>query len=842
VPPDNSPPQSPAPDRAEQLHREAKRVFSLALEQPAEHRAPLVAEMCGAGSPLYAEVMSLLDNVDSASSFFERPLAGALPVADPMLGRRIGVYRILRPIGAGGMGAVYLAERADDQFRKRVALKAVRPGLIDEHVLRRFQNERQTLAVLDHPNIIKLLDAGTTEEGVPYLVTEYVEGQPIDAWCAARKLTVRERVELFRLVLGAVHFAHQNLVVHRDLKPSNILVTPEGVPKLLDFGIAKLLRPEFSVHMGLTRTELQPMTPEFASPEQIRGQPIGTASDLYSLGVILYRLLTGRHPYELTTHTAGELERAIVDTDPERPSRFVAHDAPATRSEARLLRGDLDNIVLMAMRKEPQRRYASAQHFSEDLRRHLEGWPVLARKASLWYKTSKFAGRHKLGCAAAALAVAALAASGAEALAEKRAAERRFDELQHFAAFVIGKLDDKLREGPVQAREVLVTQGLEYLDRLAREKSSPAIRRDLVTGYIKIGDVQGNLYVASLGSTAAAESSYRKALPVAEELVRAAPGDAGSQRDLVRAHLKLGELLNNTGKRTEAFEHLHQALKLNEAILTAHPADLDALKDRYTLWSDLASARTFMLDAEGATQAYRSLLEAARKFPESYSARPIAIAYANEQAAYWGARAGDRDSAEATICESIAVYRRAIGSNAKSGRRRTLAKALKNLAELQLQTGKPSDALTSIRESLKITEAMAAEDPRSEQNRIDLNQALMMEIPILSAAKMTQDARAQSRHALEIMKPLAQNPGAPYQHAADYAELLVTTPFAELRDDPAALRSARSALAASHELDPEVWHVLSLACARNGDPGHAAEADRKARELGYKPAPGSQGQ
>ena len=469
----------PQPD-GNRAHREAKEVFWQAMEEPPEQRQGLVARLCGADADLYREVMSLLDNLDPAASFFERPVVGAAPATDPMLGRRVGLYRILRQIGSGGMGAVYLAERADDQFRKRVALKAVRPGLIDEHMLRRFQNERQTLAVLDHPNIIKLLDAGTTEEGVPYLVTEYVEGQPLDAYSASRRLSVAERVALFRIVLGAVHFAHQNLVVHRDLKPSNILVTAEGAPKLLDFGIAKLLRAEFSAHMGLTRTELQPMTPEFASPEQVMGHPIGTASDIYSLGVILYRLLTGRHPYELKTHTALELEHAICETEPEKPSRFVAESNPATGADASLLRGDLDTIVLMAMRKEPQRRYASAEHFSEDLRRHLEGFPVLARKAGVWYRAAKFAGRHKAGCAATLLMAAALTASGVGALREKHAAERRFQDLRQFANFVLNDLDDKLREGATPARRVLAGKGLEYLDGLAREKSDATIQRDLV--------------------------------------------------------------------------------------------------------------------------------------------------------------------------------------------------------------------------------------------------------------------------------------------------------------------------------------------------------------------------
>jgi eukaryotic-like serine/threonine-protein kinase len=302
---------------------EAKRVFAEALEQSPESRSEYLAKVCGADSELYREVVSLLENHDRADSFFEQPLAATMESpADPMIGKRVGLYKILRQIGLGGMGRVYLAERADDQFRKRVALKAVRPELFNEHALRRFQNERQTLAVLDHPNIIKLLDGGTTDEGVPYLVTEYVEGLPIDRYSVSAGLSVRQRLELFFTLLSAVHYAHQHLIVHRDLKPGNIIVTPSGVPKLLDFGIAKLLQPEYSANtLELTQSGMQPMTPNFASPEQITGQPITTASDIYSLGVILYQLLTGHHPYERQMHTAFELGKAICESAPDKPSK-----------------------------------------------------------------------------------------------------------------------------------------------------------------------------------------------------------------------------------------------------------------------------------------------------------------------------------------------------------------------------------------------------------------------------------------------------------------------------------------------------------------------------------------
>jgi eukaryotic-like serine/threonine-protein kinase len=369
-----------------------KDVFGQACEKTPEQRSSFLAEACLGDEELRREVSSLLESHQDTGGVFDTPVAAAFaPRVDPLVGRFIGSYRIIRQIGRGGMGSVYLAERADDEFRRRVAVKAVSSELVDEETRRRFHNERQTLAALDHPNIIKLLDGGTAEDGSPYLVMDYVEGQPIDEYCKTHKLSTVERLELFRTVCSAVTYAHQNLVVHRDLKPGNILITADGTPKLLDFGIAKLLRPEYSTSMAMTRTDLRPMTPEYASPEQVLGGPITTASDIYSLGVLLYRLLTGFHPYQLKTQTALELEKAICLTEPERPSTSVLH--AGDDGLARLLKGDLDMIVLKAMRKEPQRRYCSAEQLSEDIHRHLVGLPVIACKDSWHYRVSKFVTR-----------------------------------------------------------------------------------------------------------------------------------------------------------------------------------------------------------------------------------------------------------------------------------------------------------------------------------------------------------------------------------------------------------------------------------------------------------------
>lgn len=406
-----------------------KALFQSALERRPTERNAFVAQASAGDSAMRAEVESLLashENADHFVGILSQASAAAPPILvaqDSWIGRNIGSYRVVRQIGRGGMAVVYLGVRADDEYRKHVAIKLVLPGLDSDEVLRRFRNERQTLAALDHPNIVKLLDGGNTEAGLPYLVMDYVDGMPIDRYCDANRLSTTERLQLFRHVCGAVHYAHLNLVVHRDLKPSNILVTPEGMPKLLDFGIAKLLNPEFARTLLITQTNLRLMTPEYASPEQIRGEPITPATDVYALGVILYELLTGHRPYQLRHYTSLKIEKLICEMEPLKPSTAVTRseevadaNAPTvttitpdqvsrtregdTQKLRRRLLGDLDVIVLKALRKEPQQRYTSADDFSADIRRHLEHLPIKARPSSLTYRVGKFTRRHTEAVAA----------------------------------------------------------------------------------------------------------------------------------------------------------------------------------------------------------------------------------------------------------------------------------------------------------------------------------------------------------------------------------------------------------------------------------------------------------
>ncbi|HEX4596048.1 MAG TPA: serine/threonine-protein kinase, partial [Bryobacteraceae bacterium] len=347
-------------------------------------------------------------------------------------GAQVGPYRLIRELGQGGMGVVWLADRADGEWKRPVALKLPIVSLHNRTLADRFVRERDILAQLTHPSIARLYDAGITDSGQPYLALEYVEGEKITAYCGGRNLGLKPRLQLFLQVLRAVQYAHANLIVHRDLKPANILVTNDGEVRLLDFGIAKLLTEGEANETELTRLGGRALTPDYASPEQITGSTITTASDIYSLGVILYELLTGARPYKLKRDTRSGLEDAILETEPERPSQ-----AAATKQLARDLRGDLDAIVLKALSKQPQARYASADAFAQDIERHLDGQAVIAQPESVWYRARKFVVRNKLAVSATAAVIAALSIGLGVALWEAHLAQVQTRTAQTVQTFLL---------------------------------------------------------------------------------------------------------------------------------------------------------------------------------------------------------------------------------------------------------------------------------------------------------------------------------------------------------------------------------------------------------------------
>jgi Tol biopolymer transport system component len=410
-------------------------LLDAALDLPLSEREAFLQRECDTDAELLAEIRTILEAGEREGSVLDSSAArlGAtlIPPADAAVPSRVGPYRIERLIGEGGMGSVYLAQRDDGEFDHRVALKLVRHGLhLDSRIVRRFREERQILAALNHPGIARLFDGGIADEGLPYFAMEYVDGLPIDRFCDANGLDVDQCLELFARVCDAVAHAHAKQIVHRDIKPTNILVTASGDPRLLDFGIAKLLVSDDAHEIPVvTRQSERILTPEYASPEQIRGEPVVVASDVYCLGVLLYELLTGQRPFRRSERTSHELARAVLDDDPTRPSEVVQRD-----TMRRQLKGDLDTIVLTAMSKEPSRRYASAAEMAEDVRRHRAGMPVLARGTSQAYRMKRWARRHRVGIASA-IVVAVASTVGATLVARATASHRLVPGVAHRVPF-----------------------------------------------------------------------------------------------------------------------------------------------------------------------------------------------------------------------------------------------------------------------------------------------------------------------------------------------------------------------------------------------------------------------
>ncbi len=540
-------------------------ILDAALERPPGDRAAFIEEACRGDPALLAEARRMTRSLEPAAGFLERPLREYTPDlvegcleedldATPSLPvEAIGPYRLIREIGRGGMGAVYLAERSDGQYEKKVAIKLVPPGPDAARLGRRFIAERRILASLEHPNIATLLDGGVSAQGLPYLVMEYVEGERIDTWCDQRRLTIRERLSLCDAVAGAVQFAHQHLIVHRDLKPGNILVTADGQVKLLDFGIAKLMADESSLpDAPVTATGAILATPEYASPEQIRGEPVSTASDVYALGVLLYELLAGRRPYVVAGRSREELARAVSEQAPERPSSagaragaepdtalIAANRGTTPDGLRRSLAGDLDTIVLAALRKEPALRYASVQNLRDDLRRHLDGFPVLARAATRRYRAAKFLGRNRGKVAAAGLVALAVAAGLAGTTWQARAASRQADRAERVRTFLTGIFaisdPDTARGRTVTARELLDRGAAGLGDGLEKD---PEVRAEML-------GVVGTLY-QKLGL-------YREARPLLEQAVAVQRSRGASARlDLAAASNDLASLLYDLGEFEQA--------------------------------------------------------------------------------------------------------------------------------------------------------------------------------------------------------------------------------------------------------------------------------------------------
>ncbi|MDX2149824.1 MAG: protein kinase [Bryobacteraceae bacterium] len=536
-----------------------KELVDRAVDLPPGERSAFLDHECP-DTAMREEVESLIASYQDASTIMEKPAVPNLLQAvseDSLEGRRIGPYLVLFEVGRGGMGTVYRAIRADDEFQKQVAIKLVKRGLDSEAIQRRFRNERQILASLDHPFIARMLDGGTTENGSPYFVMEFIEGQNILDFAESQKLTREDRIRLFRKVCSAVAYAHRNLVVHRDLKPGNIMMTSDGEPKLLDFGIAKLLVAEMlNPADDLSAThKFRALTPDYASPEQLRGGRITTASDIYSLGVILHELITGT-----------------------RPPRSAESHKLLTK-----LPGDLDAVVSMALREEPERRYSSVEQFSDDLLRYLGGRPVIARKDTVTYRLRRFVQRNRFSVAAGALVVLSLVAGIVATRWQAERARRRFVELRQIANAFLFEIDGSISRlpGATPARERIVQLGLTYLDGLADESTGdPALQRELAAAYQKVGDILGGSFNANLGRSADALASYRKALRIRQGLYERDRKSVEARRELAQSLSSVGDMLLAVGEVDQSILQMQESIRLREQVAAEQPDDATALKEQ----------------------------------------------------------------------------------------------------------------------------------------------------------------------------------------------------------------------------------------------------------------------
>jgi eukaryotic-like serine/threonine-protein kinase len=751
-------------------------LYHQALDCPTADRQAFLDQACIDDASLKIEVSTLLASHEKAAAgFLDAP---ALQVAaanaetetatlkqklyDDELSSSnqfIGNYELIQEIGRGGMGAVYLARRADDEYRKQVAIKLIRnrPGFAEnDDIIRRFRNERQILAGLEHPNIAHFLEGGATSEGHPYYVMENIRGQRIDHYCDAHHLPVNERLKLFRDVCSAVQYAHQRLIIHRDIKPSNILVTDEGTVKLLDFGIAKLLDEEMMDRTVETRTSDRLMTPEYASPEQIQGKQVTTATDVYSLGVVLYELLCGRRPYRFEHRSWEEIERVVCREEPVRPSAALTELGTSAQSEKttrpispetseqsrgetvdslrRQLANDLDNIVMMALRKEPERRYATVEQLSEDIRRYLEGLPILARPNTIKYRAEKFIRRNKAAVAGATLIVLTLvAATGITAWQaqiarrERDKAERRFNEVRKLANAVLFKYHDGIETlaGSTAIREVMVRDALEYLDNLSKESAGDrSLQRELASAYEKVGGVQGSPFKASFGDYPAALVSQRKGLAIREALLAADPQNQDLNGEVFRSYNYIGDLLRVTGASAESLDYYRKAQVRLESMAAADPGSARIKRDLALVYTRIGRALTLSNDRDGALENYRKSLTISE---ELFAAKPRD----NEIRRDLGLAlmtVGDGLDEKGSLPEALEFRRKALSvmeplaaevpDNAQY--RRDVGVILQRRADTRLKAGDHRGALEDNRRGLAIDEALAARDPLNAQARRDL--------------------------------------------------------------------------------------------------------------------------
>jgi eukaryotic-like serine/threonine-protein kinase len=732
---------------------EVKPILHGALGLKPEDRTQFLRTACAGDLELQREIEAYLD--------FEQPAAAAFPVTDwgadtpsdedqapaPDPGQ-IGSYRILRRLGEGGMGVVYLAEHGEGEYCQKVAVKVLKAGSHTPGLLKHFRAERRILARLQHPHIAHLTDGGTTESGQLYYVMEYVEGLPLTSWCAQRSLTVRQRLEVFQQVCMAVSHAHRNLIIHRDLKPANILVTADGAPKLLDFGLAKVFE-EVPEAAQLAASTALMLTPGYASPEQVRGEHLTTATDVYSLGVLLYELLAGQSPYLLHEPSPLETCRAVCEQDPKPPSRVRRNSE---------LAGDLDNIVLMALRKEPERRYGSVEELRQDIERYLSGFPVRASRGTFRYRLGKFVRRHRLGVAASLVAGVLAILAVTVIWWQGRQSEMRFNEVRQLAHSVVFELHDAIQNlpGSTAARKLLVERALQYLKDLESTGGKKReLEVELAAAYRRIGDVQGD----NLNDTAGALESYTSARRLLREVVRWVPDDTTSLESLAEVNEHLGTMYMRHND-ARSFELWREGAELWRKLEERRPG-----VRRY-------AARALFLEAlirherkgwkaamPGWEQTVSAYAEAASQEPRDPNVMR-GLARSHSLLAFCYQQQNDLPAALNHYRESARIDSlRVAAAPEDSAAKMQLSYDLSDLGWVSYRMGKAKEAVASQERGLALQEQVAAADPQDFRTRMEIAKLLLSAAPAYESAGDRRRAIKSVQQAVEIFgQGMARDP------------------------------------------------------------------------------------
>jgi len=680
------------------------------LEAPPEAR-PKILDRVGAADPeLRREAESLLAEETGATAL--DCTVGSASLNVDRAPARLGAFRLIRQLGRGGMGVVWLAERDDGQFSHQVAIKLLPSLYANPDLEARFRRERQILAGLEHPNIARLLDGGISADGQLYLVMEYIAGVPLDVWTRERSLNLEARLKLFLDVASAVSYAHRNFIVHRDIKPGNLLVTPQGQAKLLDFGLARVID-ETAPAPAITQTALPMLTPAYASPEQIRGERATAASDIFSLGVLLYELLADEHPFAKPGQTAVEVQNAVCHSEAARPSRMNGH-----------LDADLDNIALKALEKNPVRRYSTVDALTQDVRWYLEGRPVSARAATFWYRARKFAERNRILLSVAGVAMLAVALAFVAALRESRLAQRRFDDARQLVNSFLFEFDDAIKNlpGSTPARSLVVKRALEYLDSLVVEsRGDRTLQMEIASAYQRVGAVQGEPAFPNLGDSKGALESSHKALAIREALSRADPGNPRLRLAIASIHQQISDVLSFSGDVAGAFEHSGKALEIRQNLDASLAEDPKLKMELVMQICNHANLLRATGHLDQATAEYRRAVEVSQRLVAANTSDKegkFHLATSLDGLGYVLQEKGDTAGALENRQKGLAIREQLAASDPDDAHfRRELAFSHHNVGLSLLEAGNPSSALEHFHRELSLFESLSAADPQDVQAR-----------------------------------------------------------------------------------------------------------------------------